>query len=244
MRRTVFLIVVGWALTAEAGGVAPGKTESEAAARVRQLQDRFTQRLYEEALPRLKGTASGGSEASQIVFPMAERIWKDVFGPEQALLRRRAGEILADLGPAAAVEEANYVVVAEANELAKIFNASDLPKDEKLLRIGMWNPVAAAQSYSQMLTVRTLGAEKFLPRAMLGMLGDPIWEVADRDFEHPKLVQRLGPELLIVELARKDDSYYLPGRVRWLRTATAAETVHPAKRYGFETPGPSKTTPK
>jgi hypothetical protein len=35
--------------------------------------------------------------------------------------------------------------------------------------------------------------------------------------DRPRLMKRMGPEVMLVELGRQKGGYYLPSRVRWLR---------------------------
>jgi hypothetical protein len=208
MLSFVSLFVSGVLLAAPA---AANSTE----ARVRQLQDRFAQRLYDELLPKLN--EMNISEASAQVLSTAGRLWKEVLGNQQPLLTRRAEELLAALDRAPTIDQTKYEIVAETHDVKELMEGKEAEQAQPYLAMLLWNPVAAADFAASQLQVRALGAERFGKRAILGQYARPSWLAIDRDLDRPRLMKRMGPEVMLVELLLQKGGYYLPSRVRWLR---------------------------
>ena len=57
---------------------------------------------------------------------------------------------------------------------------------------------------------------------LLGQFAKPSWQAIARDVERPRLMKRMGPEIVLVELKRQTGGWYLPTRARWLRLKSAA----------------------
>jgi len=68
-----------------------------------------------------------------------------------------------------------------------------------------------------------LGPREAAKRALLNTVAPPVWQAIDRDSDHPKLVRRMGPEIVIVELEFRREGFYYPVRSRWLRLKDESE---------------------
>lgn len=218
MQALIVLVVAGSAVLAQAAEPpSPEKAAADDAAQIRQLQHRFAQRFYEKAIPNLKGLSA--DEVRIKLFPLAEKHWKDVFGPHHSLLKRHVSHLLAELGKAEELEPSKYEVVGEAGDLI----SRQREFTGAVPAAFLWNPLFAAENAKLAVMARTLSPGEFGPRAMLNALVPPGWQTIDRDLGHPKLVQRMGREVVIVELERKNDAYYVPSNIRWLRLKQARE---------------------
>jgi hypothetical protein len=224
IRIVILLAIAQTATLALSFDEPPRPNNREAALQLQQLQERYTDRLWHEVLPRLK--EANGLSQDDLAFSTAPRVWKEVFGPHRQLLRDAAREILARLSGATAIDETKYSALGEARGLTVGTVAPDnetVAKLEPFLQITCWNPVVAADRPCALMFGSLLGPREAAKRALLNTVAPPVWQAIDRDSDHPKLVRRMGPEIVIVELEFRREGFYYPVRSRWLRLKDESE---------------------
>jgi hypothetical protein len=204
-----------------------GKTDNE-----KKFQERYKQysaRFYEEM-----------TNKAQTLPPMqitqeASRIWDEVFGPNKALVLKRAEEILKELDQCPAIQEDQYNEVAVATREAgaapdkawKTVVSGEPPRPDALpdetegtsLKQFRWSPIGEAQLALNNWLQRIIQKPDFAKRQVMAVNVSPVWEAIDRNVDHPKLCLRQGPMVFLVDLSRNDD-YYQVEKIRWLRPKT------------------------
>lgn len=219
-----------------------GKSASEAAsgksASEKEFQDLYKQystRFHEKMV-----TSAEGMQPVQITAEAA-RIWDDIFAGKQAVLDARVKEILADLEPAPALDENNYLEVASSTRKDVEEGAEEAPKGIVLKQF-LWNPVGAAQMALNNWLSRLLSPQSFGVRSVLTANAGLFWEAVDRSIDKPKLMLRQGPMVFIVDLSHKD-GYYQLDRVRWMRPKSMGPLTLPPTQEGAGQPPAAPQAP-
>ena len=191
-------------------GCEPGKQDPSKTSAEKQFED-----IYKQYSARFHEKMVGEAETLQPAQVMAEasRIWEDVFGPHQNLLKKRAEEILASLDTAKPFDEDLYLEVASGT---RVEPPADQPKGV-ILKQFLWSPIGAAQMGLNHYLARLLQPQSFGVRSVLTANAGLFWEALDRNIDRPKLVQRQGPMLYVVEVSRAPEGYYQVEQIRWLR---------------------------
>jgi len=179
----------------------------------------------------------------------AGRMWDETFSGHKDLLLKRCEEILADLPTAPTINEDLYFEVISGTR-----NEAEKDPEGTIVKQFVWNPLGAASMALNNTLRRLLNPQSFAARSVLIGNASLFWEAIDRDANKPKLMQRQGPLVFIIELSRKDD-YYRVDKIRWLRPKSMgplqvqkppAEGTPGTETPGTETPGattPGATTP-
>ncbi len=180
------------------------------------LREEYTQKLYEKVLPNLDPAAD--DEVQRMVYEEADAIFRDVYGGHEDLLRRRARDALAAMDEAPPIEEDQYDVVASETfpsweEWCEAQGAEIGSVAKELWRFDV---EARAEMAVGALMPRVMDLRSYGLRVLLDRFAEPVWEMAGRDTDGPRLVKRMGPEVLIVDL-RESDNVYDVTAVRWLR---------------------------
>ena len=232
----VCALAVVWAcavLGCSEGGA--GKTDNE-----KKFQERYKQysaRFYEEM-----------TNKTQTMEPLqvtqeASRIWDEVFGPNKALVLKRAEEILKELDQCPAIQEDQYNEVAVATREAgaapdKAWKTVAPGKPPLLgalpdetagtsLKQFRWTPTGEARLALDNWLKRILQEPAFAMHQIMAVNVSPVWDAIDRNVDHPKLCLRQGPRVFQVDLSRNDD-YYQVEKIRWLQSKTMGPGSVPA----------------
>jgi hypothetical protein len=204
------LIAAGSGFAAEGASGRQASTRSprepsEAEKQFNQLYCRYSSQFHE----RMVAEAERLSQAE--IAAEASRIWDEVFGPHKDLLRKRSEELLAALTAAARVDEGLYYEVMCCNRC----DGGDCGEGAVPKQVA-WNPVATAALALDRLLARVMQPNSYAVRSTLVSHAVLTWEAVDRSLDRQRLLQRQGPLIFIVELARKDEGYRAE-RIRWLR---------------------------
>jgi hypothetical protein len=201
---------------------APSDTQEQFNRLYRQFSDRFHEKMIRMA----------EDLTSAEIAAAAAALWHEVFAGRQDLLSRRSRELLAQLGGAPSIDESQYYEV-----LSKSFDAVEAnpaPAPPHLV----WSPIGAAAYYLDKTLSAVMCKSALETRAQLLANAQLTWEAIDRDLAKPRLVQRQGPVMFLVDLSRKDDGYRVD-KIRWLRP----KAMGPVAYYVRPDAGPPPAKP-
>ena len=204
MRTLSLAVLVGLALAIAGCGESRSASEKEFEKLYREYSSRYHEKMVGDA----------ENMTPQQVTAEASRMWESVFGPHKDLLTKRCEEILASLPTAPVVKEDQYNVVVAGER-----KEADEQPGGIVFKQFVWNPVSAAGMALNNTLSRLLNPNSYAARSVLVGNANLFWDAIDRNIDKPKLMQRQGPLVFIVELQRKDD-YYVVDKIRWLRPKT------------------------
>ena len=203
--RTVLVVLVALAVVPALGSATVPDGKSAARKEFERLYEAYSRRFHESMIV--------GAETMQPAEIAAEaaRLWDETFALHTDVLQARVKEVLGDLNDALPIQEDMYLEVASLTRP----EPKEQPKGIVLKQV-LWTPLGAAQMGLDTLLGRILNPQSNTLRKSLISHAALPWTALDRNLDHPRLVQRQGPMLYVVDLGRKDD-YYQVDRIRWLR---------------------------
>ena len=200
------------------------------------------EKLHKEYTARLSGKLASADQnlSPSDIRSEALQTWDAVFGARHDVLRAYAAELLNQLDAAPAIQENLYAVCMDVRPGIDI---PDPMESGAFMKPVFWNPLNTANE-EMSLVFNGLGNKDhaaILAKAV--SWAQPALEAVDRNVDRPKLMVRAGPLVFLIDLSRKEDSYYEVDRVRWLWLWSAprfAGVELPATNAGAIVPGGPK----
>ena len=181
----------------------------KAKAEFEKLHKEYTARLGEKLASTAARNLGPGDIRSE-----ALQTWDAVFGARQDVLRKYAAELLNQLDAAPAIQEDLYAVCMDVRPG---FDIPDPMESGAFMKPVLWNPLNTANEEMSLIFTSLPDKDQASILAKAVSWAQPALEAVDRNVDHPKLMVREGPLVFLIDLGRKEDSYYEVDRVRWLR---------------------------
>jgi hypothetical protein len=185
----------------------------KAKAEFEKLHKEYTARLGEK----MASVAARNLSPSDIRSE-ALQTWDAVFGAHQDVLRAYAAELLNQLDAAPAIQEDLYAVCMDVRPG---FDIPDPMESGAFMKPVFWNPLNTANEEMSLVFTSLPNKDQASILAKAVSWAQPALEAVDRNVARPKLMVREGPLVFLIDLSRKEDSYYEVDRVRWLRLRSA-----------------------